>query len=82
MKRTLLIDASGRVHAMYSDDLRKLDLGPQRMRRASVLEWDDSKQEWVAYRLTPKGERGDVLAHGPNRHDVEASEREVLDAEL
>jgi hypothetical protein len=82
MKRTFIIDCQGRVHTVYCDDLRKLDLGPQRMQRASVLEWDDPSQEWVAYRLTPTGDRGSVLAHGPDRVAVEAKEREMLELEL
>ena len=81
MRLTLLLRPDGRVDSVYSDALRDLDLGPQRIQRASVLEWDDTTQEWIAYRVTVTGDRGDVLAHGPDRKRVETMEREILESE-
>jgi hypothetical protein len=85
MKLTLVIEPSGKVRTVYSDHLKGLDLGRQQVTRASLVEWNEERQEWVAYRVTTVNgdlQRGDVIAHGPNRREVEAREAEALMEEL
>lgn len=74
----LVIDADGVVTTMYSDRLAELGLGRQKLVRASIVEWDEAEQVWVAFRL-PRMER---ICSGANRRDVERRERELLQAEL
>jgi hypothetical protein len=77
VKLVLLLRPDGTVFTVYSDALRDLDLGPQRISRASLLEFDERVQEWVARHVN-----GEVLAQGTDRRAVEAREREVLEAGL
>jgi len=84
MKQTLLIRPDGTIDTIYSDHLAELDLGHQETLRASTVEFNAETQEWEA-RLTnpwlegrPIGVLNELLAHGPNRRNVEEAERDVL----
>lgn len=82
---TLVIHPDGRVRSVYSDVLHEMGLGPLSVVRASVIEFDEPTQEWVARRVNVVGgelQLGDVIARGPNRGSVEVREREVLEAEI
>ncbi len=85
MKLTLIIEPDGRTRTVYNDKLKNLDLGRQKVTRASLVEFDEPSQEWVAYRVhdvSGELQRGDVIAHGPNRKEVEIREAEALMEEL
>ena len=71
------VNTDGTVEAVYSDMLRKLNLGPMNITRASNVEFNITSQQWEA--RTPTGE---LIAAGPERAKVIEQEVKVLEERL
>jgi hypothetical protein len=73
----IVIGKDGTARAVYSDQLRKLGLGPMKVTRASNVEFNEASQMWEA--ITPKGE---LIASGPDRDQVIKDEVKVIESRL
>jgi hypothetical protein len=72
------IEPDGTVVTVYTDTVDLRALGHVRARRASVVEWDESAQAWVA-RILASDER---LGPFATRVEAVAAERAVLATHL
>jgi hypothetical protein len=68
------IERDGTVIAVYTDTVDLRALGHVRAVRASVVEWDESRQAWTARILAT----GDVLGLFATRVEAVEAERAVL----
>jgi hypothetical protein len=68
------IEPDGTVIAVYTDTVDLRALGHVRAVRASVVEWDESRQAWTARILAT----GDVLGPFATRIEAVEAERAVL----
>lgn len=66
-----VIHPDGNVEGLYTDLVDLAALGRLAIRRASSVEWDEARQQWVA--ITPEGQ---VIAEGPNRAEVLEAEHD------
>jgi hypothetical protein len=72
------IEPDGTVVTVYTDTVDLRALGHVRARRASVVEWDESAQAWIARILAS----GEVLGPFATRAEAVSSERAVLATRL
>ena len=72
------IEPDGTVVTVYTDTVDLRALGHVRARRASVVEWDESAQAWIARFLAS----GEVLGPFATRAEAVSSERAVLATRL
>jgi hypothetical protein len=72
------IESDGRVVTVYTDTVDLRALGHVRARRASVVEWDESAQAWIARILAS----GEVLGPFVTRAKAVSAERAVLATRL
>jgi hypothetical protein len=72
-----VIDKDGTVNAVYSDEIKKMNLGRFEVARASNVEFNVETQEWEA--RTPAGV---LIAKGPSRDQVIRDEVAVIEAQL
>jgi hypothetical protein len=72
------IESDGTVVTVYTDTVDLRALGHVRARRASVVEWDESAQAWIARILVS----GEVLGPFDTRAEAVSSERAVLATRL
>jgi hypothetical protein len=72
------IEPDGRVVTVYTDTVDLRALGHVRAVRASVVEWDEGSQAWIA-RVLARGER---LGPFTTRAEAVAAERAVLATHL
>jgi len=70
-RAVFLIDATGVVHGLYTDEIDLHQLGPLQVSRAGTVEFDGSRQGWVVTILGT----GEVL--GPFSRRDEALRAEV-----
>lgn len=77
---TKLVVKSGQLVGVYDDRLRPIyeALGTLRVKRASEVEYDDARGEWVATSC----ETGEEIASGQDRGQVIAAEVRWLEARL
>ena len=73
----IAIAKDGSITAVYSDLLRKLNLGKMQVTRASNVEFNTNKQEWEAKTLL-----GEVIASGRERNTVIEKEIQVIESRL
>ena len=73
----LVVEQDGSVRAVYSDKIKKMNLGKLTVTRASNVEFNDETQLWEA--VTPGGE---LIASGPSRDEVIRQEVEVIESRL
>jgi hypothetical protein len=72
------IEPDGTVVTVYTDTVDLRALGHVRARRASVVEWDESAQAWIARVLAS----GEVLSPFVTRAEAVTVERAVLATRL
>jgi hypothetical protein len=72
------IEPDGRVVTVYTDTLDLRALGHVRAVRASVVEWDEASQAWIARVLAS----GEVLGPFVTRAEAVSAERAVLATRL
>ncbi|MDE1822122.1 MAG: hypothetical protein KGI98_14880 [Euryarchaeota archaeon] len=78
--RTLVIGSDGTIRSVYDDSISAgvlTAVGPLHVRRASMVEFEEARQVWVARTLD-----GEVLAEGPRRDEVVAAEVRILEGRL
>ncbi len=72
------IEPDGTVVTVYTDTVDLRALGHVRALRASIVEWDESGQAWIARILAS----GEVLGPFATRAEAVSSERAVLATRL
>jgi hypothetical protein len=72
------IEPDGTVVTVYTDTVDLRAIGHVRARRASVVEWDESAQAWIARILAS----GEVLGPFVTRAQAVSAERAVLATRL
>jgi hypothetical protein len=75
---TLIIDPSGKMHCLYTEELDLRSLGSMHIARASQLEPDDRGNWWAD--LSPVA--GPILGPFGLRSEALAAERDWLDSNL
>jgi hypothetical protein len=73
----IIVEADGTVRAVYSDKIKRMNLGNLEVTRASNVEFNEATQEWEA--ITPGGEK---IASGPDRDDVIKQEVRIIESRL
>lgn len=75
---TILITEDGNVHGVYNDELAKVKLGEQTVRRATEVEYNHTLSRWEATDLRT----GELIAFGPERDKVIKEEVRILNERL